>query len=76
VTFDGHVITTAGASVTVNVAEHVLFGSQELVTVKVTVFVPPHARGAPELLFEIVALQPPVNVAVPNHAANFASIAA
>jgi hypothetical protein len=60
--------------VTANVAEHVLFGSQELVTVNVTVLVPPQAIGAPVLLFEMVALHPPVKVAVANHVANFASI--
>jgi hypothetical protein len=73
---EAQVKTTAGAAVTVKVAEHVLFGSQELVTVNVTVFVPPHAGGAPVLLFEMVALHPPVNVADANHAVNFASIAA
>lgn len=62
--------------VTANVAEHVLLGSQELVTVKVTVAVPPHASGAPELLFEMVALQPPLKDAVASHVANFALIAA
>jgi hypothetical protein len=67
---------TAGAAVTVNVAVHVLGPSQELVTVNVTVAVPPQAGGAPELLFEMAALQPPLKVAVANHAANFASIAA
>jgi hypothetical protein len=76
VTLDGHVRTTAGAVVTANVAEHVLFGSQELVTVNVTVAVPPHAIGAPVLLLEIVALQPPLNVAVVNQVANLALIAA
>jgi hypothetical protein len=43
--------------------------------VNVTVAVPPQAEGATVLLFEIAALQPPLNVAVFNHVANFASIA-
>lgn len=72
----GQVITTAGAAVTAKVAEQVLFGSQELVTVKVTVAVPPQAEGAPLLLFEIVALHPPENVAVANQVLNFALMAA
>jgi hypothetical protein len=58
------------------VALQVLFGSQVLVTVNVTVTVPPHAGGAPVLLFDIVALHPPENVAVASHAENFVFIAA
>lgn len=54
--------TTAGAAVTVNTAEQVLSGSQVEVTVQVTVFEPPHLSGALPPLFEIIALQPPVNV--------------
>lgn len=61
---------------TVNVAEQVLLGSQVLVTVKVTVTVPPQAGGAPVLLFDMAALHPPENVAVANHAVNFELIAA
>jgi hypothetical protein len=76
VTLAGHVKVTAGAAVTVNVAEHVLGPSQELVTVKVTVVVPPHAGGAPELLLEMAALQPPLNVAVASHAVNLELIVA
>jgi hypothetical protein len=76
VTFDGQVNTTAGALVTANVAEHVLLGSQELVTVNVTVAVPPQANGAEALLLEIAALHPPLNVAVVNQVANFALMAA
>ena len=60
-TFAGHVKTTAGAAVTVNVAEHVLGPSHELLTVKTTVAVPPHADAAAPLLFEIAALHPPEN---------------
>jgi len=52
-----HVRTTAGAFVTANVAEQVLGESQVLVTVNVTVTVPPQANGAPGLLLENVALQ-------------------
>jgi hypothetical protein len=51
-------------------------GSQVEVTVNVTEATPPQASGAPELLFEIMALQPPVNVAVANHALKAASMAA
>ena len=69
-------IVTAGAETTANVAEHVLLGSHELVTVNVTVAVPPQAEGAPVLLFEMVALQPPENVAVASHVANLELIAA
>jgi hypothetical protein len=75
VTFAGQVSVTVGAAVTVNVAVHVFGASQELVTVNVTVATPPQAGGAPELLFEIAALQPPEKLTVVNHAANFVSIA-
>ena len=71
----GHVSTT-GELFTVNVAVHVLFGSQELVTVKVTVTTPPHALGAPVLLLLKEALQPPLVVTVVNHVLNLVSIAA
>ena len=67
--------TTIGAAVTVKVAEHVFGASQELVTVNVTVRVPPHAGGAPVLLLEIVALQPPEKVAELSQVANFKVIA-
>jgi hypothetical protein len=76
VTLEGQVNTTAGAVVTANVAEHVLFGSHELVTVNVTVAVPPHAGGATVLLFEIAALHPPLKVAVVSQVANLESICA
>jgi hypothetical protein len=49
---------------------------QSLVTVNVTVLEPPHAEGAPLLLLEIIASQPPVNVAVANQAVNFELIEA
>jgi hypothetical protein len=68
--------TTAGAAVTVKVAEHVTGLAQELVTVNVTVFVPPQASGAPLLSFVKVVLQPPLLLAVPNQVANFESIVA
>jgi hypothetical protein len=71
---EGQVTVTFEGAETVNVAEQVLLASQLLVTVKVTVLVPPHAGGAPLLLFDIVALQPPVNEAVANHAENLESI--
>jgi hypothetical protein len=73
VTFTGQVSTT-GELNTVNVAEQVFGGSHELVTVNVTVTVPPQAGGAPLLLLEIAALQPPLNVAVFNQVVNFESI--
>ena len=60
---DGQVNTTEGAAVTVNTAEHVFGPSQVLVTVQVTVFVPPHAEGAAPPLFESTALHPPLKVA-------------
>ncbi len=76
VTFVAHVILTAGAAVTVKVAEQVTGPSQVLVTVKITVADPPQAFGAPELLLERIALQPPENTAVAIHALNFELIVA
>ncbi|MBV6471753.1 MAG: hypothetical protein JPMHGGIA_00003 [Saprospiraceae bacterium] len=49
----------AVASVTVNTAAQVTSGSQEEVTVQVTVVDPPQAGGAAPALLVIVALQPP-----------------
>lgn len=63
----GHVIVTLGAVVTVNTAEQVTGVWQVDVTVQVTVLLPPQAGGALPPLLEIIALQPPVNVAVANH---------
>ena len=60
---------TFGASITVNVALQVLGGSQELVTVKTTVLLPPQAAGAPVLLLDKDALHPPVKLAVANQVA-------
>lgn len=71
----GQVSTTAGALVTVNTAEQVLLGSQVEVTVQVTVFEPPQAGGAEPPLLDMLALQPPVNVAEFNQAVYAASIA-
>ena len=76
VTLDAQLRFTNGAAATLNVAEHVLLASQVLVTVNVTVFVPPQAEGAPLLLLDIVALQPPLNETVVNQVANLESIAA
>lgn len=45
-------------------------------TVKVTVEVPPQARGAPVLLLVKTALQPPLTVAEASQAAYFESISA
>jgi hypothetical protein len=58
---------------TVYVAEQVTGFSQELVTVKMTVVVPPQIGGAPVLLLLKVALQPPLKPAVFSHAAKSAS---
>jgi hypothetical protein len=62
--FAAQVSTTAGAGLTVKLAEHV-FVSHVLVTVNVTVAVPPvQAFGAaPALLVTAPRLQPPVAVA-------------
>jgi hypothetical protein len=69
VVFWAQVNTTGGAFVTWNVALHVFGDSQELVTVKVTVFEPPQAFGAsPPLLVTGPRLQPPVADAVASHA--------
>ena len=73
---DGQVKTTAGAAVTVNVAWQVTGASQLLVTVKVTVLLPPQAGGAPVLLFVKILLQPPLNEAVASQFVNAKLIAA
>ena len=70
ITLTGQVNTTAGAFTTAKDAEHVIAGSHELVTVKITVVEPPHADGAPVLLFNMVALQPPLELALAIHALN------
>ena len=57
---EGQVNVTNGAALTVNVAEQVTFGSQLLVTVKITVLLPPQADGALTLLFDKLALHPPL----------------
>jgi hypothetical protein len=74
VTVAGQVRLTIGAAVTVKVLVQTTGVSQVLFTVKVTVAVPPFALGVPALLFDKVALQPPVNVAPANHAAYLVSI--
>lgn len=57
----GQFNTITGASATVKVAEQVLVsGAQVLVYVKVTVFEPPQASGAPVLLLVKAPLQPPL----------------
>ena len=63
---------TTGAGVTENEAVQVCVAPQSLVTVKVTVVLPPQASGAPVLLFETTALQPPEAVVVVSQFANFA----
>ncbi len=66
---------TGAAPSTAKVALQVLLASQVLVTVNVTVAVPPvHASGAPVLLLLNTALQPPEKVAVANHLLNLAFI--
>ena len=74
VTGAGHVMTTAGAGVTVKVAVQVFGASQSEVTVKVAVATPPQAEGAAGLLLVSTPLQPPVKEAVAFHAVNFESI--
>jgi hypothetical protein len=75
VAFVGQVNTTAGAAVTPNVALQLTGPSQVLVTVNITVFIPPQDPGAPLLLFDSVALQPPLVLTVANHALKEASMA-
>lgn len=58
-----------GAAETAKTAEHVLFASQEEVTVQVTVFDPPQADGAEPPLLEMAALHPPVKLAEFNQVA-------
>lgn len=60
----GQLSTTGGASVTVNIAAQVTSGSQLEVTVQVTVTDPPQAGGAPALLLEMAAKQPPEKLTV------------
>ena len=66
--FVAQVKVTDGAEVTVNVALQVTFDWHILVTVQVTVLVPPHLGGPsvpPSLLMD--AIQPPINVADASH---------
>jgi hypothetical protein len=65
-----------GAASTVKVRVQVTGVWQELVTVKVTVAVPPLAFGAPGLLFVSTALQPPDVETVASQAAYFVLMAA
>jgi len=66
----GHVITNAGAGLTVNVDVHDFGTSHPLVTVKVTVAAPPQAFGAPELLFVTTGLHPPLTTIPVSHVLN------
>jgi hypothetical protein len=68
VTFAAQVKLTAGAAVTVNVRVQVTGAWLLLLTVKVTVAVPPQAIGGPVLLLVKTALQPPVKVAIASQA--------
>ena len=72
----GQVRSTAGAAVTANVRVQVTGAWQALVTVNVTVELPPQALGAPGLLFVSVMLQPPDATAEASQVAYLASIAA
>jgi hypothetical protein len=72
----GQFSVTGRALLTVNERVQVCVAWQLLVTVKVTETVPPQANGAPVLLFEKTALQPPLAVAVANHKAYLALISA
>jgi hypothetical protein len=75
VVFTGQLNTTTGAAVTVKVAMHVAATPQVDVAVNVTDAAPPHAGGAPLLLFDKLELQPPVKEAVANQVVKAASIA-
>ncbi len=70
----GQFNTTVGAAVTVKVRVQVAATPQVDITVKVTVFEPPQAKGAPVLLFVRTALQPPDTVAVASHALYLATM--
>lgn len=60
----GQFRTTGGAAVTVKLALQVVVkGVQVLVTVNVTVEVPPHLSGVPGLLLESTPLHPPEKLA-------------
>ena len=72
---DGQVNTTEGAAVTVNALIQLTGASQLEVTVNVTEATPPQAAGAPLLLFDKLALHPPLVVAVANQDAKAASMA-
>jgi hypothetical protein len=74
VTFAGQLNATGAGPVTVKLRVQVTGASQSLVTVKVTVEVPPQALGVPGLLFVNTALQPPLAVAVASQAAYFVLI--
>lgn len=74
VTLAGQTKFTTGAAVTVKVRVQVTGAWQSLVTVKVTVDVPPQAEGAPVLLLVKTALQPPVAVAEASQVAYSESI--
>ena len=70
----GQLNTTGGASVTENVALHVLGGSQLLESINWTVLDPPQKEGAPLLSLLKLASQPPEYVTVRNHLEKFVSI--
>jgi hypothetical protein len=74
----GHVKTGVDADVTVKVRVQVCVAPPQplLVAVKVTETEPPQALGGATALFETVAEQPPVTVAVASHALNLVLICA
>ena len=74
--FVAQVNVTGGAFATVNEAVQVTGPWQVLVTVQVTVVLPPHLLGALPPLFDILDIQPPVNEALFNQFEYALSIAA
>jgi hypothetical protein len=76
VVFVAQFTTTAGAFVTVKLELQVLGPSQELVTVYVTLVVPPQMLGATGLPYEALRSQPPLELKPVSHALNAALTAA
>ena len=69
-------VGTMVSKATVKEAEHVFGPSQVLVTVNVTVLLPPQGGKVPELSLVMLALQPPVKLADASHVLNLLSIVA
>lgn len=72
----GQFKASVGAAVTENVFVMFTGAAQLLVAVNVTSLLPPHAKGAPVLLFDSTTPHPPVVVAEASHVAYLASMAA